>query len=95
MHTEIKDKMQKEYYRRVRQLTLSKLNSENTIRAINFPAVSLVRYKARILKWTKDELKFMARKTGKIMTMNRMYHPQSDTGGRGLLNIADCVETEE
>ena len=36
--------------------------------------------------------------------MNRMYHPQSDTnrlyipkmeGGRGLLSIADCVETEE
>ena len=33
-----------------------------------------------------------------------MYHPQSDTdrlyiprmeGGRGLLSIADCVETEE
>ena len=36
--------------------------------------------------------------------MNGMYHPQSDTdrlyiprmkGGRGLLSIADCVETEE
>ena len=38
------------------------------------------------------------------MTVNRMYHPQSDTdrlyiprmeGGQGLLSIADCVETEE
>ena len=37
----------------------------------------------------------MAGKTWKIMTMNRMYHPQSDTGGRGLLSIAECVETEE
>ena len=36
--------------------------------------------------------------------MNRMYHPQSDNdrlyitrmeGGRGLLSIANCVETEE
>ena len=43
-------------------------------------------------------------KTRKIMAMNRMYHPQSDTDkpyiprmedGRGLLSIADCVETEE
>ena len=46
----------------------------------------------------------MDRKTRKIMAMNRMYHPQSDTdrmymprmeGGRGLLNIAEFAETEE
>ena len=46
----------------------------------------------------------MNRKTPKIMTKNRMYHPQSDTvrlfisikeGGRGLLRITDCIETEE
>ena len=42
IHTELKDKMQKEYYRRVRQLTSSKLNGENTISEINSRAVSLV-----------------------------------------------------
>ena len=64
----------------------------------------LVRYNAGILKWTRDELKLMDRKTRKKMTMNRRYHPQSDTdrlyipimeGGRGLPSIAVCVETEE
>ena len=97
MHTEIKDKIKKEYYRRVRQLTSLNLNGGNTIRAINSWAVSLVRYSAGILKWTKDELKAMDRKTRKIMTMNRMYRlyiPRME-GGRGLLSIADCVETEE
>ena len=98
------DKIKKEYYRRVRQLTSSKLNDKNTIRALNSRAVSLVKYSVGILKWTKDELKAMDRKTRKIMKMNRMCHPQSDTGrlyilrmdgGRGLLSIADCVETEE
>ena len=79
VHTEMKDKIQKEYYRRVRQLTLLKLNGGNTIRAINSRAVSLVRYSAGILKWTKDEMKVLRRKTQKIMKMNRMYHPQSDT----------------
>ena len=69
MYTEMKDKIQKEYYRRVRQLTSSKLNGENTIRAIYSRAVSLVRYSAGILKWTKDELKVMDRKTRKIMTL--------------------------
>ena len=79
MHTEMKDKIKNECYRRVRQLTSSKLNSGNRIRAIISRAVSLVRYSAGILKWTKKELKAMGRKTPKIMTMNRMYHPQSDT----------------
>ena len=69
MHTEIKDKIQKENYRRLRQLTSSKLNGRNTIRAINSWVVSIVRYSAGILKWTKDELKVMDRKTQKIMTL--------------------------
>ena len=83
----------------MRQLTSSRPNGGNTIRAINSRAVSLVRYSVGILKWTKDELKAMDRKTRKIMAMNRIYHPQSDTdrlsiprmeGGRELLSIADC-----
>ena len=56
-HTDMKVKTRKEYYWRVRQLTSSKLNSGNTIRAINSRAVSLVKYSVGILKWTKDELK--------------------------------------
>ena len=97
MHTKMKDKIKEEYYSRVKQLTSLNLNGGNTIRAINSRAVSLVRYSAGILKWTKDEIKAMDRKTKKILAMNRMYHPQSDTdrlyiprveGGRGLLSIA-------
>ena len=104
MHTEMKDKIQKDYYRRARQLTSSKLKGGNAIRTINYQPVFLVRYSAGILKWTKDELKVMDKKTRKIITMNRMYHPQSNTGrlyilrmegGQGLLSIADCVEAEK
>ena len=59
-------------YRKMKQLTSSKLNGRNRIRAINSWAVSLVRYSAGILKWRKDELKFLIRKTPKIMTINTM-----------------------
>ena len=59
----MKDEIQKEYHRRVRQLILSKLNDRNTIGAINTRAVSLVRYSAGILKLKKDELKVMGRMT--------------------------------
>ena len=43
--------------------------------------MSIVRQSAGIFKWTKDELKVMDRKREKrkIVTMNRMYHSQSDT----------------
>ena len=79
MHTEVKDKIQKEFYRRVRQFTSSKFNGGNSVRAVNSCHVSLVRYSAGTLKWTKDELKDMNRKTRKKMIMNRMYHTQRDT----------------
>ena len=42
-HTEMKGKIQKEYYRRVRQLTSLKMNGGNTVQAINSRAVFLVR----------------------------------------------------
>ena len=81
MHTEMKDEIQKEHYYRVRQLKSLKLNGGNTIRVINSRGASLVRYSAGIVKWTKDELKVMDRKTErrKVVTMNRIYHSQSGT----------------
>ena len=81
-----------------------KLNGRNRTRIINSWAVSLVRYGAGILKWTKDEVKVRDMKTRKIMIMNSMYHPQWDIGrlyisrmegGWRLLSIAGCGETEE
>ena len=87
----------------MRQLT-AKLNGGNIYTAINSRSVFLVRYSAGIQKWTKDKLYVMDRKTQKTMALNRMHHPQRDTdrlynptmeGGRGLLSVVDCVETEE
>ena len=56
----------------------SKLNGRNTIIALNTRAVSILRYGAGILKWNKNELQEMSRKTGKFMTMNKELHPSSD-----------------
>ena len=77
----MKDEIQKEHYNRMRQLKSSKLNGGNTFRVINSQDMSIVRQSAGIFKWTKDELKVMDRKRErrKIVTMNRMYHSQSDT----------------
>ena len=74
----MKDKITKDYVKRVKKIASSQLNSGNTIDAINSRAVSLVRYGAGIIDRTKEELKKIDRKTRKILTMNRMLHPQSD-----------------
>ena len=44
----------------------------------NFRAVSSERLSAKIRKYTKNELKVIARKAQEIMTIRRMYHPQGD-----------------
>ena len=82
----------------------SKLNAGNTVSALNTWAVSLVRYSAGIIKWRKEDLQVMDRKTRKLMTIHGALHPRSDVdriyiprkeGGRGLLSVQDCVEAEE
>ena len=51
---EMKDKIQKEYLRRTRQLRETKLSSRNLIKGINTWAVPLVRYSGPFLKLTRD-----------------------------------------
>ena len=56
----------------------SKLNGKNKINAINTWAVSVPRYGAGIIRWTKEELKSLDRMTRKVLTMNGAFHPKSD-----------------
>ena len=95
---------QREYFRRARLVMRSRLNGRNKIRALNTWASSLLRYGAGILNWRKNVLDEMDRKTRKIMTINKEFHPKSDIdrlyvprrkGGRGLLSCKSCIMTEE
>ena len=100
----MKATLTKEYKRRLTLLLKSRLNSGNMVRAINTWAVAVLRYPAGILRWTKEEMRNMDRKTRKMMTMNGMLHPRAnvsrlylprDEGGRGLISIEQTIETEE
>ena len=55
-HQEMKDKVMKEYKRRVRKILETKLNAGNLIKGINTWAVSLLSYSAAFLDWTKFEM---------------------------------------
>ena len=100
----MKELFRKEYLRRVNLIMKSKLSGRNKILAAKPWAVSLMRYGAGILRWTKNELQEIDRKTRKVMTINKELHPRSDVariyvsrkrGGRGLMSCENCVEGEE
>ena len=63
---------------RLKLVLKSKLNGRNKILAINIWAVSLLRYTGGIIRWNKDDLLEMDRRTRKLMTMNGALHTKSD-----------------
>ena len=102
MVNEMKDRVKTEYYRRVRKVLETKLNSGNVFKAINTWAVSVVRYSAAFLGWSRLQLEEIDRRMRKLLTMNNGFHPKSNVdrlylsrseGSRGLNGIQYTVET--
>ena len=100
-HPKMREKIRKEYYRRVRLVLKSELNSANKMTAINTLAVPVVTYSFNIIQWPQLEIKNLDRKTRKLLTTYRMYHPKSDVerlyvprreGGRGLMQIENAYK---
>ena len=77
-HQEMKDKVTKEYKRRVRKILETKLNAGNLIKGINTWAVSLLRYSVTFMNWTKFEMEQLDRQTRKLMTMHNALDPKSN-----------------
>ena len=101
---EMKEKIEREYFRRMRKVLRSKLNAGNMITAANTWAVSLFRYGSGIVQWNKQELQSIDRKSRKLLTIHGALHPRSDVdriyvkrpkGGRGLMSVEDVVRCEE
>ena len=73
----MKEKATKEYKPRLRLVLKSKLNGRNKIRTISAWAVTVFRYGAGILHWSKSELNALDRKSRKTMTMYGALYPKS------------------
>ena len=91
----MKERLKKEYSRRLRMILKSELNTRNKITAIGALAVSLLRYIFGIINWRIEEIK-KYRKTRKMLTMYKVHHPKTDIdrlyvkrkeGGRGLVQV--------
>ena len=101
-HAKMKERIRKEYYRRVRLVLKTELNSKNRIEAINTLAIPVVQYSYNIINWNLPDLQRMDRKTRKLLTANRMLHPKADVdrlylprreGGRGLIQLELSYKT--
>ena len=75
--SKMKEKIQKEYFRRIRMVLKSELNAINKIEAINTIAIPVVTYSFNIINWTAEDIKNLDRKTRKPLTKERMHHPKS------------------
>ena len=82
----------------------SKLNGTNKIMVLNTCEVAIMSYGARILKWNKNELQEMDRKSRKFMMMDKELHLRGDVArlyvsrinnGRGILRYENFVKSEE
>ena len=89
-------------YRRVRKVLETKLNRRNLLKAINTWAISVVRYSAAFLGWSRLQLEEIDRRMRKLLTIHNGFHPKSNAdqlflsrseGGRGLLWVHNTVET--
>ena len=89
----MREKIQKECFRRVRSILRSELNARNRIDAMNSLALPLLTYSFTIINWSLTEIKKVDIKIRKLLTMYLMHHPKSDVnrlylprkeGGRGL-----------
>ena len=68
-HAKMKEKIRKEYYRRIRMITKSELNAINRMEAINTLATPVVTYSFNIVDWKMEEIRKLDRKTRKLLTM--------------------------
>jgi hypothetical protein len=64
-HQEMKERLKKEYTRRLRMILISELNAKNKITAIGILAIPVLRYSFGIINWILEEIKKLIGKPGR------------------------------
>ena len=103
MCDEMKRKVKEVYQKRVTPLMKTHLNGKNLFQALNTWAISVIRYSAAFLDWTKEETKELGRWTRTQLIAGRALHPKSNVmriyvirryGGQGLISVEECCAAE-
>ena len=72
------DEEASKYHQRVRQVLKSQFNGKNKIKVINTYALSVIRYPAGTVNWTKEEMEAADIKTRNLLTIHGGFHPKSN-----------------
>ena len=72
-HSKMKEKIRKEYNKRVRLILRTELSGRNKIEATNGLAVPVAHYSFGIIDWKISELKTIDTKTRKLRNMHKIY----------------------
>ena len=100
---EMKRKVKELYQKRVTLLMKTHRNGKNLFQALNTWAISVMRYSAAFLNWTKEETKELDHWTRKQLIAGRALHPKSNVmriyikhryGRRGLISVKECCAAE-
>jgi hypothetical protein len=76
-HRQMKERMKKEYARRLRIIMKSDLNAKNRITAIGALAVPVLRYSFGIINWRLEEIRKMGKNARKVQTVYKNASPKS------------------
>jgi len=91
-----KEKLKKEYLRRLRLVLGTELSAKNKIQAIGTLAIPVLRYSFGIINWHQEELQKLDWETRKLLTIHGQHPPKADVdhlyvprkqGGRGLIQL--------
>ena len=77
-HAQVKEEIRIGYYRRVGLVLKSELNAANRIQAVSNFAVHAAAYSFNVINWQMSEIRKMDVKIRKLLTCERMHHPQAD-----------------
>ena len=77
-HSSMREKIWKEYFRRVWPIMRSELNARNRMDAIISLALPVVTYSFTMISWSLTEIRKFDTKIRKLLAMHRMHHPKSD-----------------
>ena len=74
----MKRKVKEVYQKSVKLLMKTHLNGKNLFQALNTLSISVIRYSAAFLDWTKEETKELDCWTRKRLIAGRALHPKSN-----------------
>jgi hypothetical protein len=77
-HKKEKDRLKKEYIRRLRLILSTELSAKNKMQAIGSLVIQVLRNSFGIIKWHQEEIQKLDRKTRKMLTIHGQHHPKAD-----------------